>query len=303
MSNLTHLRGEPLVFGEILFDIFPDGNAVLGGAPFNVAWHLRGFGMSPHLASAIGRDENGKQVIAAMGAWQLDPHGVRVHEKWPTGQVTITLEDGDASFNIRPDQAYDFIDANDLGRIIDDHSISMLYHGSLIVRGDHNRGVLQELTGGTNLPVFMDINLRAPWWDQATVVQLLRQARWVKLNDDELTALVPSTGTTREALINTALKLRDQYSLEMLIVTLGAQGAFICTDSGVDDLPAPTPGKIVDTVGAGDAFSSVAIYGLHQGWSPERILEHALNFASVICEQRGATAMDRDLYTEKIFQT
>ena len=35
---------EVVVYGEVLFDCFPDGRRVLGGAPFNVAWGLKGFG-------------------------------------------------------------------------------------------------------------------------------------------------------------------------------------------------------------------------------------------------------------------
>jgi len=39
----TDARNDPdslLVYGEVLFDLFDDGQEVLGGAPFNVAWHL-----------------------------------------------------------------------------------------------------------------------------------------------------------------------------------------------------------------------------------------------------------------------
>ena len=54
------------IFGEVLFDHFPDGNRVLGGAPFNVAWHLQAFGQSPRLVSRIGRDPEGRQVREAM---------------------------------------------------------------------------------------------------------------------------------------------------------------------------------------------------------------------------------------------
>ena len=39
--HINHTR--PVVFGEVLFDCFPDGSRVLGGAPFNVAWHCQAF--------------------------------------------------------------------------------------------------------------------------------------------------------------------------------------------------------------------------------------------------------------------
>ena len=43
----AELPTQPLIFGEVLFDQFEDGSSVLGGAPFNVAWHLQAFGMQP----------------------------------------------------------------------------------------------------------------------------------------------------------------------------------------------------------------------------------------------------------------
>ena len=53
----------PCIFGEVLFDHFPDGRRVLGGAPFNVAWHLRAFGEVPLLVSRIGHDPDGAAVV------------------------------------------------------------------------------------------------------------------------------------------------------------------------------------------------------------------------------------------------
>ena len=54
------------IFGEVLYDVFPDGTQVLGGAPFNVAWHAQAFGLSPQFISRVGSDEAGDRVIAAM---------------------------------------------------------------------------------------------------------------------------------------------------------------------------------------------------------------------------------------------
>ncbi len=48
------------VFGEVLFDCFPNGKQVLGGAPFNVAWHLQALGDDPTFISQIGDDTLGK---------------------------------------------------------------------------------------------------------------------------------------------------------------------------------------------------------------------------------------------------
>ena len=55
----------PLIVGEVLFDVFPDGSRVLGGAPFNVAWNLCALGADPLLISRVGTD-----VPEAWGDWK-----------------------------------------------------------------------------------------------------------------------------------------------------------------------------------------------------------------------------------------
>lgn len=50
------------IFGEVLFDHFPDGSRVLGGAPFNVAWHTQAFGLAPCFISRIGNDPAGYEI-------------------------------------------------------------------------------------------------------------------------------------------------------------------------------------------------------------------------------------------------
>ena len=87
-------RRRPLIFGEVLFDAFPDGSRVLGGAPFNVAWHLRALGLDPLLVSRVGADGAGDEVLRAMHDWQLDVSGVQRDPNHPTGRVPVTLEGG-----------------------------------------------------------------------------------------------------------------------------------------------------------------------------------------------------------------
>lgn len=54
--------------------------------------------------------------------------------------------------------------------------------------------------------------------------------------------------------------------------------------------------QVVDTVGAGDAFASVLIFGLLQEWSLSRTLERAQAFASSMVSVRGATVNDMAFY-------
>ena len=54
--------------------------------------------------------------------------------------------------------------------------------------------------------------------------------------------------------------------------------------------------EIVDTVGAGDAFTSVIVLGLLQDWPLQVTMRRAQDFASRICGQRGATSQDSKMY-------
>ena len=63
MTSQTPLHGRPVILGEVLFDRFPDATEVLGGAPFNVAWHLQGFGAAPLFVSRVGADAAGERYL------------------------------------------------------------------------------------------------------------------------------------------------------------------------------------------------------------------------------------------------
>lgn len=285
----------PLIFGEVLFDCFPDGSAVLGGAPFNVAWHLQGFGMNPLMVSAVGDDDHGRQVLALMKDWGMEPSGIQVLENYPTGQVTVSLTNGQPSYEICENQAYDNIDQEKVTTLIKNIDFSLLYHGSLIARTDHSRDLLEQLITQTKAPIFSDINLRPPWWELASVKSKLSHSRWVKLNEDELISILEVSSDSTTGLFEHARELLDEFGLELVIVTQGEYGAFFVSK---DDMisGAPVEVKVVDTVGAGDSFSAVTILGLSRGWPLSIVLERALEFAAAICGQRGATTADHSLY-------
>lgn len=288
----TGRSGRPLIFGEVLFDCFPDQQAVLGGAPFNVAWHLQGFGAEPLLISRIGRDARGEQVRTTMLEWGMDIQALQVDDTRPTGVVQIVLQNGGHSFDILPEQAYDRIDAAAALQAAGSVMPALLYYGSLITRTPEAEAALQAVRKAVAAPAFVDINLRAPWWNQTRIETLMRGARWLKLNDEELRTLTHSDSQDEQA---QAQRLRAELGLELLILTRGAGGASYYGDQQVNGTPPPIKQQI-DTVGAGDAFSAVTILGLLKGWPLAETLDRALQFAARICAQRGATAADPVLY-------
>lgn len=275
------------IFGEVLYDHFPDGQQVLGGAPFNVAWHLQAFGQSPLFVSRVGDDREGENVRAAMRKWGMNDAAVGIDRRRPTGKVSVTLEDGEPSYDILPQRAYDAILPPPPG------VWDLLYHGSLATREPGSRQTLRVLRAGKPGLIFVDVNLRPPWWQRDAIADLLTGAHWAKLNRDELALLQPGEGSGRVAM-ETLLK---RFALDGVILTCGAEGAALLTVDGDYSFVVPEPATaVVDTVGAGDAFTAVMIVGLVQKWPPQRLLPRAQQFASRIVGLRGATSDDLALY-------
>jgi len=292
----------PVVVGEVLFDVFDDGARVLGGAPFNVAWHLQGFGLEPLLLTRIGDDPDGRSVTEAMRSWGLDPRGLQVDPSAATGVVHVTDKDGEPSYDIVPDRAFDRLDREDAFAAIGETAGLLLYHGTLAARCEPSRATILALRRKSELPVFVDVNLRDPWWNPDETSSMMSDAAWVKLNQHELSLLArfpdPTEDMKNDETESTADRLRRSSETRQIIVTRGEDGALVVSDAGIEKARPKLVDRVVDTVGAGDAFSAVWICGLAHGWSTQTTLERALGFAARICSIRGATTTHRGLYRD-----
>jgi len=286
----------PVVFGEVLFDRFPDGAAVLGGAPLNVAWHLQAFGARPLFVSRVGDDEAGREVLATLRAWGLDEAAVQVDREHPTGAVEVRLADGEPSYEILPDQAYDHLRADELPAVPPG---SPLCHGTLALRGPASRAALRRLLLDARPRRLVDVNLRAPWWDRDAVLAVLAGAAEVKLNEHELGQLdvLPRADDGPAALEAAARRLLERCGAERVVVTRGERGALVLDREAGPFAGAPAGGaRVVDTVGAGDAFTAVLMLGESLGWGPQMTLQRGLDFAEAVVGTRGATTAERAFY-------
>ena len=279
----------PLIFGEVLFDVFPDGSRVLGGAPFNVAWHCQAFGLNPLFISRVGNDALGKEIENAMREWGMNTKGLQLDKTHNTGVVRVKIVDDEPSYDIVENSAWDYIDTKNLPSI-DNHSF--LYHGSLPMRGSVSNNCLAFLKNQFSDSIFVDINLRPPWWNQAQINDMLKSAQWLKLNVDELALIIPKGKDISEKV----KILTSESPFKFIVVTKGSEGALAFDDSGMYSVEPESNINLVDTVGAGDAFTSVLLLGLHKDWSLKQIISRAQQFASEIVGLHGATIQDKDFY-------
>lgn len=287
-----------LVFGEVLFDQFPD-RTVLGGAPFNVARHLAGFGWPPLLISRVGRDEAQTKVLRAMARYGMDASCIQIDPLHPTGSVRVELDEADHRFDILDNQAYDHIHQGmaRLGALA--ARPQLVYFGTLAARHDDSwRALLGVLRLSPGLK-FLDLNLRAPWYERGKCESLMRHAHVLKLNSEEFEVLARWLNL-KGSLEAMCLQVLNRYDLRLLLVTRGEQGAYAAMPDGrsFDFAAQPMNAPIVDSVGAGDAFSAVAIAGLLSDWPVATLLARADAFARSILGIRGAVPEDNHLYEQ-----
>lgn len=289
-----------LVIGEVLFDCFPDGHRVLGGAPFNVAWHLRGFGATPAFASAVGEDAHGREVLRRMQAWGMSTAGVQVLPERETGRVEVHDPEGSPQYVIPEDSAWDhFEDSPDRTPA---RSPRMLYQGSLFLRHERSRNGALALAKRTGAPRFVDVNLRPPWFDRDVVLALIFDVHCLKVSADELRQISDWLGNEAHGdIASQARALQKRCRIAHCFVTVGEEGALWVEASGpTHRAPAFRVEPFIDSVGAGDASAAVALLGLTSGWSIPVTLDRAMEFAGRICSIQGAIPHGEEFYDDPV---
>jgi fructokinase len=286
------------LFGEVLADVFPD-KQVMGGAPFNVARHLNALNTHPVLVTRTGQDALRDELLQEMQARHMDMIGVQQDPVYPTGQVQVTLEQGNASYEILPNQAYDFIHAGMAHMIAMSLTPKIAYFGTLAQRGVPSRLALDRFLADCKCPRFLDINLRKPWYNKHTISRSLKRADIVKLNNEELEIVAHTFSIAEKDPQAKVSALISHFELQEVIVTCGGDGAWVMNQQGeLTEDTTQTTVTLVDTVGAGDAFSAVYIIGLLKGWELALRLARANKFASSICGIRGAVPDDLNFYKQ-----
>jgi fructokinase len=294
--------GRPIVFGEALFDLFEEGKAIFGGAPFNVAWHLQHFGLNPLFITRIGNDGHGQRILDFMKQLGMDIRGVQVDSEHATGQVHVSVMEGHPTYHIVPNRAFDYIDSTEVKKIIKKTRCSIFYNGSLITRSQTSLDALITAHNAIqNKNIFLSLNLRPPWYDYDTIEKAMSIARWCKLSAPELDAIPGCEALTEALREQAAIKLRKRYNMTALMITLGPEGAFLVDEHDKITMGSPVVVEnIIDTVGAGDAFVAVMILGIVKEWPYSVSLRRAIRFAADLCGWSGAVSQGGTLHKARM---
>lgn len=300
------------VFGESLVDDFIT-EQVVGGAPFNVARNLAAFGMATLMVTRIGDDKNGGLVRGEFARFGMSQAGLQIDAREATGRVVVERSGGGRKgighrFIILPDQAYDYVATEPALAALAAAMPSVLYFGTMAQRHETSRAALGAMLKASSALRYLDLNVRDGQVTERCAFESLHLAEIVKVNEEELQDLFkwythtqPGTRSIDSREMTDACRaLMRIFTLQGLIVTLGERGAmyFDADRAGTVTISQEchAPAHIVDTVGAGDAFSAVFLYGRAQGWPLPLILARANAFAGAICGVAGAVPADIGFY-------
>lgn len=272
--------------GELLWDVFPDERRP-GGAPANVAFHANQLGLRGVVCSRVGRDALGDELCEYLAQRGLDPGVIQRDDDRPTGTVTVHTDGDGPAYTIHERVAWDFLELSDGWRDALGRAAAVCF-GSLAQRSPTSRATIADaLQAAPQAWRIFDINLRPPFYDAEILDASLRSANVVKCNDQEVPELARLLQIPSDDAATVARHLLAEYSIEIAVITRGGAGAWLLQEGETVDAD-PESVDVVDTVGAGDAFTAGLAYGLIRGWSLEATGRLANRVAGLVASRAGA---------------
>ncbi len=282
---------KPLVvgIGEILWDILPSGKK-LGGAPANFAYHAGELGCEAYIISSVGNDKLGNEILDILNTLGLSSRYIQIDECHPTGTVEVQLDNnGIPSYIIHENVAWDYIKVNEKCLELMKNADAVCF-GSLSQRSETSREAILKLLNNTNnncIKIF-DINLRQNFYNREIIINSLAHANVLKLNELELSIVSDLLGVNGGEESEKLRKLQKKYSLRLIALTKGDCGSILFNGERISKHPGFKV-EVLDTVGAGDAFTAAVTVGLIKKWDLDTINDFANKLGGYVCTQQGAT--------------
>lgn len=286
------MTSRPVVIGigEVLWDVYPDG-AHLGGAPANFACHAAVIGPESWIVSAVGADELGDRALEQLRALGPRVDHIARDSAHATGRVNVTLDEQKRpAFEIAANAAWDHIPWSPALDALAQRADAVCF-GTLGQRSPESRETITRVLRATRpeaLRMF-DINLRQHFHDRETIERSLALASALKLNEEELPVVASLCGVEAESTGAMLKTLARRYDLLLVALTRGPDGAILAAGDEESSVPAP-PVRVVDTVGAGDAFTASLVCDFLRGLPLEEINHRANEIAGYVCSVAGANS-------------
>ena len=283
-----------LGIGELLWDILPEGPC-LGGAPANFTVMAGRLGNHAAILSRIGRDDLGRQAVDRLDPMPVDTSCLEIDPVHETGRVTVKFVDGEPQYTIHQPAAWDFLELSDEWVRLAERADAICF-GSLAQRSLRSRQTIQTLAAQTPekcIRIF-DVNLREPFFSGEVIQESLELATVLKMNENELPQVLNLLGLAtgeepeRERLRLGAERLLEEFpALETVAITKGGRGSLLVRRDEWNEHPG-FPVKVVDQIGAGDAFTAAMTHYALRGADLTTLNEAGNRWGAWVASQSGA---------------
>ncbi len=294
--------------GELLIDFTENGTssqgntlfeANPGGAPCNVLSMLTKLGKKTAFIGKVGNDQFGVRLKSALEEVGIDTRNLVMDEKIHTTLAFVhTFADGDRDFSFYRNPGADMMLTKDEVQK-DLISASRIFHFGTL--SSTHPGVREATRSALDhakkegLLISFDPNLREPLWDsledaRREIAYGMNYCDILKISDNEMEFMTGTTDYTAGV-----AKLRETYSIPLILVTLGKEGSRAYYKDCMVEAAPFLQENTIETTGAGDTFcASILNYILEHGLNSltEEQLKEMLTFAnaaaSLITTRKGA---------------
>jgi adenosine kinase len=265
-----HLLPDQLHILNVCF-LTPEMRREYGGTAGNIAYNLRLLGESPIVMATVGEDI--EPYLARLRALGIDTARLMRLPGEFTAQAFITTDLDDNQITAFHPGA--------MNRSHENRVSAELGAGLAIIGPDGKDGMLQHARqcSALGIPFMFDPGQGLPMFSGEELLELVRLAEYVAVNDYEGKMLQEKTGRSLEEL---------SKEVRALVCTQGARGSLVLERGARHEIPVAEASKVVDPTGCGDAYRAGLLYGIARGWAWPRTGRLAAVMGSLKIEQRGA---------------
>jgi adenosine kinase len=263
----NHILPDQLHILNVAF-LVPDMRREFGGCAGNIAYTLNMLGGDPLIMATVGEDAD--PYLQRLDQQKLPQQHVRRIADTYTAQAFITTDLDDNQITAFHPGAMNHSHEN--------HVYEARGVGLGIIAPDGREGMLQHAQEfySAGIPYVFDPGQGLPMFRGEELLEFVRMADYVTVNDYECRMLQERTGATLDQLAK---------QVKAFVVTLGARGSVIHTAGGEIDIPSAKPEKVADPTGCGDAYRAGLLYGIANGldWALTGRLASLLGAIKIAC--------------------
>ncbi|MCI0513286.1 PfkB family carbohydrate kinase [candidate division KSB1 bacterium] len=279
--------------GELIWDAYPNQQRAPGGAPANCIYHAVQLGHQGVIVSRLGKDAMGAEMAATLREFGLETQYLQWDPIHATASVQVWTDvNGEAHY--RCDQisrAFDFLTFTPELTALSQSAQAIVF-SALGQRNPTAAATIQQfLTTPSSAFKLFDFNVHHPTdWMREIWCKSLPVANGLKANASEFQTLQTMLGHSGATPEETVKLLQNQYPLDLILVTMGANGSKIYLhEADYETVPPAT--NIVDTNGCGDAYTIAALIAFLEHASLPEIGARGNQLAAQVAGRTGATQL------------